>query len=204
MKSETCQNSLSRGCCKAASLAVRLSAVNSDLSALATTGSAVLITLLGVVAGSYVSSRTQRVQRSWDRQTDACAQVLRESAAILIALAQVAKEAARSPGAIPDVNWRPWNDALSMVSLVADYDIAQAAHATDEQIWRSHLALVQGTATPDRWFALRDAVEDRRQLFTEIARRRLAVPGPVPRRLHGRPDTNDPVWERPEPPSSTG
>jgi hypothetical protein len=184
--------------------AVRLSAVNADWNALATTGSAVLTTLLGVVAGSYVSGRTQRVQRSWDRQTDACAQVLRESAAILVALAQVAKERSRSPGAVSDVDWRPWNDALAMVSLVAEHDIAQAAHAIDEQIWRSHIALVRGVSTPDRWFALRGAVEDRRQLFTEIARRRLAVPGPVPRRLHGRPDTDDPVGERPEPPSSTG
>lgn len=176
--------------------------MNADLGLLVTTGSAVLTTLLGVVAGSYVSSRTQRVQRSWDRQTDACAQVLRESAAILVALARVAKEAARSPGAVSDVDWRPWNDALAMVSLVADHDVAEAAHAIDEQIWRAHLTLARGPSTAERWFALRDEVEGRRRLFTVIARRRLAVPGPVPHRLHGRPDTNDPVWERPEPPSS--
>jgi hypothetical protein len=80
--------------------AVGLSAVNADGSALATTGSAVPTTLLKVVAGSYVSSRTQRVQRAWDRQTDACAQVLRESAAILTALAQVAQRASHSPRAV--------------------------------------------------------------------------------------------------------
>lgn len=181
---------------------MRLFAVNADLSALAATGSAVLTTLLGVFAGSYVSGRTQRVQRSWDRQTDACAQVLRESAAILVSLARVARQTASAPDPAPGVDWRLWNDALAMVGLVADHDVAEAAFVIDERIWRAHLALTRGMTTPDQWFALRDEVEDRRRRFAEIARRRLDVPGPVPRRLHGRPDTHDPVWERPEPPST--
>ncbi|MFK0114176.1 hypothetical protein [Streptomyces sp. NPDC091217] len=173
------------------------------MSTIVTAGSAVLTTLLGVVAGAYVSSRTQRVQRSWDRQTDACAEILRESAAVLIALARLARDAAGSPISVSNVDWRPWNDALAMVSLVADHDVADAAHAIDEQIWMAHLTLTRRTSAPDQWFALRDAVEDRRKSFTEIARRRLDVPGPVPRRLHGRPDTNDPIWESSEPPSAT-
>ncbi|MFI1401154.1 hypothetical protein [Streptomyces sp. NPDC020681] len=176
--------------------------MSTDWSFIATTGSAVLTTLLGVAAGSFVSSRAQRGQRSWERQTDACAQVLRESAAILVALARLSEERrAQPPGTGSEIDWRPWNDALAMVSLVADHDIAEAAHAIDEQIWRSHRALVRDRSTQGQWFALRDDIEDRRRSFTEIARRRLAVPGPVPRRLHGRPDTDDPMWTHSEPPS---
>ncbi|MGW3284763.1 hypothetical protein ACWDR3_08980 [Streptomyces sp. NPDC001002] len=180
--------------------------MSTDWSFIATTGGAVLTTLLGVFAGSVVSSRAQRGQRSWERQTDACAQVLRESAAILVALSQLSQETRGRPvgepdGALTAIDWRPWNDALAMVSLVADYDIAHAAHAIDEQIWRTHLTLVRETSTQERWFELRDLVEGRRQSFAGVARRRLAVPGPVPSRLHGRPDPHDPVWTRPEPPT---
>jgi ubiquinone biosynthesis protein UbiJ len=69
----------------------KLASVTADVNALVATGSAVLTTLLGVVAGAYVGGRSHRLQRSWDRQADACAQVLTESAAILVALARVAK-----------------------------------------------------------------------------------------------------------------
>jgi hypothetical protein len=188
--------------------ALTLSGVGIDWSFIATTGGAVATTLLGVVAGSVVSSRAQRTQRSWERQTDACAQVLRESAAILIALSQLAREARGQPtgepaGAVATIDWRPWNDALAMVSLVADHEIAHAAHAIDDQIWRSHIALVREVSTQQHWFELRDLVEERRRSFTEVARRRLAVPGPVPRRLHGRPGPHDPVWSLPERPPAT-
>ncbi|MFJ6837570.1 hypothetical protein [Streptomyces sp. NPDC091209] len=179
-----------------------------DWNFIATTGGAVVTTLLGVIAGSAVSSRAQRGQRSWERQTDACAQVLRESAAILIALSRLAREvrgqpAGESTDGVSTIDWRPWNDALAMVSLVADHDIAHAAHAIDEEIWRAQLALVREVSTQERWFELRDLVEDRRRSFTAIARHRLAVPGPIPSRLHGRPDPQDPIWALPTTPPPT-
>ncbi len=48
---------------------------------------AVLTTLLGVLAGSILSSRSQQREWSRDRQADACAQILRESSNVLIELA---------------------------------------------------------------------------------------------------------------------
>jgi hypothetical protein len=90
-----------------------------------------------------------------------------------------------------------------MISLVGDHKIAEAAHAIDEQVWRAHLALRGADSTHPTWFVLRDEVEDRRRVFTATARRLLNVPGPVPGRLHGRPDRNDPVWGHPQPPPSS-
>lgn len=37
------------------------------------------------------------------------------------------------------IDWRPWNEALNMVNLVADKDIAEAAVALDElDLARAH------------------------------------------------------------------
>lgn len=47
------------------------------------------------------------------------------------------------------IDWRPWNEALNMVNLVADKDIAEAAHVLDEQIWRLHTKVKRGL-TPRR------------------------------------------------------
>lgn len=52
-----------------------------------TTIGAVLTTLLGVLAGSALSNRSQTRQWSRDRQADACAQLLRESSNVMIELA---------------------------------------------------------------------------------------------------------------------
>lgn len=191
-------------CFRVAGRSAEIVGVSIDWNFIATAGSAVLTTLLGVAAGSFVSNRTQRGQRSWERQTDACAQVLRESAAILVALARLSQETrTQATDTVSAIDWRSWNDALAMVSLVADHAIAHAAHSIDEEIWRTHITLTREASTLDRWFALRDRIEDRRRSFTEVARRRLDVPGPIPHRLHGRPDPDDPVWALPEPPSPT-
>lgn len=89
---------------------------------------AVATTLIGVVAGSVVSRRAQ--DRHWVREQVAatCARVLRESSGVLVDLSEM--EASR-PDTVPQgvvlpttIDRRPWNEALSMVNLVADKDIA--------------------------------------------------------------------------------
>jgi hypothetical protein len=117
-----------------------------------TTAGAVLITLLGVLVGGAVSNRSQ--QRNWsrDRQADACAQVLRESPSLLIELAAMnAKRLKSKPKRRPDaqclptpIGWKPWNEALAMMNLIADHDIAEAAHAIDAEIWPAHLQIKHG------------------------------------------------------------
>lgn len=91
-----------------------------------TTVGAVLTTLLGVLVGSALSNRSQTRQWSRDRQADACAQVLRESSNVMIELAGLnGQQVEAAPDGLrirTSIDWKPWNEALAMVNLVADHD----------------------------------------------------------------------------------
>ena len=82
-----------------------------------------------------------------------------------------AADGARVPTTL---DWKPWNEALAMIALVADYDIVEAAQAIDAQIWPVHQQIKRGWSPDGGWFSLRDAIETRRQDFVNIARERLA------------------------------
>jgi hypothetical protein len=94
------------------------------MTVVVTSVGAVLTTLLGVLAGSILTSRSQQRQWSRDRQADACAQILCESSNVLIELAGLTW---RPPDPVPDglvvptpMDWKAWNDALAMISLVGE------------------------------------------------------------------------------------
>ncbi|QUC59152.1 hypothetical protein IOD14_21565 [Streptomyces sp. A2-16] len=167
-------------------------------SSLVAPAAAVATTLIGVVAGSVVSKRAQ--DRHWvrDQVAATCARVLRESSGVLVDLSEM--EASR-PDDVPQgvllpttIDWRPWNEALSMVNLVADKDIAEAAHALDEQIWRLHTMIKRGLKPEEDWLVLRSAVESAQNNFITVARRRLSLAGDPLQRFSGRPASDDPIW----------
>ncbi|WP_369149016.1 hypothetical protein [Streptomyces sp. R44] len=164
---------------------------------IATTAGTALTTLLGVVAGTILTSRSQRSHWARDRQADACATVLRESSALLIALSGSTHGALQRPPAPAAVDWKPWNEALAGLALIADREIVEAAHAIDEEFWNSHIKLRHGLAAPEEWFALRDAVDRRRHAFTTVARRRITRSRAELQRLTGRPAPSDPIWNAP-------
>jgi hypothetical protein len=164
-----------------------------------TTIGAVLTTLVGVLVGSVMSSRSQDRQWARDRQADACTQVLRESSNVLIEFTRLiwqsiapAPDGANVP---TPMDWRPWNEALAMIDLIAHHEIVEAAQAIDAQIWPVHQQIKRGWAPDGGWLRLRDPIEARRQDFVNIARKHLAAPGPPLRRLTGRPPPDDPLWQ---------
>jgi len=81
------------------------------MSVAITTAGAVLTTLLGVLAGSVLTSRSQQRQWSRDRQADACAQVLRESSNLLIEFTHLLWQPivpATDGASVPTpLDWRP-------------------------------------------------------------------------------------------------
>ncbi|MFG3287107.1 hypothetical protein [Streptomyces sp. NPDC048111] len=172
--------------------------MSSSWSLLAAPVGAAVTTLLGVFAGSAVSRRAQ--DRHWAREqlTAACVRVLRESSGLLVSLSEA--ETAR-PRSIPQgvvrrtaIDWRPWNEALSMVNLVADPDITEAAHALDEQMWRLHTKIKRGLRPEEEWLVLRSHVESAQNDFIVTARRRLSPAGGALHRFSGRPAPDDPLW----------
>jgi hypothetical protein len=132
-----------------------------------TTFGAVLTTLLGILVGSVLSNRSQTRHWSRDRQADACAQVLRESSNLLIELARLngQKIVPASDGVSiqTSLDWKPWNEALAMVNLMADRDIAAAAHAIDAQFWPVHQKIKRGWTREGDWYKLRNPVEECRR-----------------------------------------
>jgi hypothetical protein len=160
---------------------------------------AVLTTLIGVLVGSALSSRSQQRQWSRDRQADACAQILRESSNVLIEFAVLSgQQIEEAPDGSPvptRMDWRPWNEALAMISLVADYDIVEAAQAIDAEFWPIHVQIKRGWIRDRDWPRSRNPIDARRQDFVNIARKHFAASGPPLRRLTGRPAADDPFWK---------
>ncbi|MFI9080077.1 hypothetical protein ACIGW8_27020 [Streptomyces sioyaensis] len=157
-----------------------------------------MTTLIGVAAGSLVSRRAQ--DRHWvrDQVAATCARVLRESSSVLVDLSEM--DVSR-PDSVPQgvvlpttIDWRPWNEALSMVNLVADRDIAEAAHALDEQIWRFHIIVRRGLTPEESWLVLRGRVVAAQNDFITVARRQLSLAGDPLERFSGRPAPDDPIW----------
>ncbi|MGW3852654.1 hypothetical protein [Streptomyces fagopyri] len=177
---------------------VTLTLMTALWSLLAAPAGAVATTLIGVFAGSVVSRRAQ--DRHWvrDQVAATCARVLRESSGVLVDLSEM--EASRPDSVAQGVvlpttiDWRPWNEALSMVNLVAEKDIAEAAHALDEQIWRLHTIVKRGLAPEESWLVLRLRVESAQNHFITTARRQLSLAGDPLRRFSGRPAPDDPIW----------
>ncbi len=81
-----------------------------------------------------------------------------------------------------------------MVNLVADKDIAEAAHALDEQIWRLHTMVKRGLTPEENWLVLRSGIESAQNNFITVARRRLSLAGDPLQRFSGRPAPDDPIW----------
>jgi hypothetical protein len=78
-----------------------------------------------------------------------------------------------------------------MVNLVAEKDIAEAAHALDEQIWRLHTIVKRGLTPEENWLILRSRVESAQNSFITTARRQLSLAGDPLQRFSGRPAPDD-------------
>lgn len=169
------------------------------MQAIVTMAGAVLATLAGVVIGSILTNRSQSRQWSRDRLADACLQVLRESSNAMIELGvlsgqgiECAPDGTRVPSTM---DWRPWNEALAVLSLVATGEIAEKAYAIDAELWPAHQVIKRGWITYADWREFRDVIDARRRDFVNAARRQLASPGSPLHRITGRPAADDPFWQ---------
>ena len=163
----------------------------------ASTAGGAVATLVGVLVGGAISSRAQTRHWTLTTQAEACAGVLREYTQVSMALSRASYDRALRPEGKPVADWAPWNQALAVLNLVADHRIVAAAHQIDALFWEVNLRVGRGELEGPDWLAARDRMETARLGFVNTARQLLARPGPELHRLQGRPDTSDPVWEKP-------
>ncbi|MHC3473172.1 hypothetical protein ACYF6T_31400 [Streptomyces sp. 7R007] len=145
----------------------------------------VATTLVGVVAGSLLTSRSDRLHWVRDQQIAACSAVVAESTRIQLALLRAWKHG-------EPVDWVPWNVALGTIWLVGSPAVVQAAGQVDEVFWECRDQFIRQTASNEAWRLARDRMEAARLHFINTAR--LYV-DPQRRRL-----TQVPVSRPPRPP----
>ncbi|MBE1487565.1 hypothetical protein [Plantactinospora soyae] len=151
----------------------------------------VIGTLAGVGVGGMIGYRTQRTHWSRGLRVEAYAEFLRAFAAVYNTASRPWRE-----GEKVDVDWADWNRALGMVVLVSQTDLAAAAVAVDEQLWRLHILAgkhrhpINGA----EWDDLSAPLEQARLDFVNAARRELSRSNaPLPRMM-GRPAASDEIW----------
>ena len=98
------------------------------LAILISGASGAAVTLLGVVTGGVIASRSQRRQWIRDRQIDACAVLIQESTRMQLALRQQWGQQEK-----PD--WTAWNQVLATIWLVGPPAVRAEARRMDRIFW---------------------------------------------------------------------
>ncbi|MFC6084098.1 hypothetical protein [Sphaerisporangium aureirubrum] len=161
---------------------------------------AVTATLLGVALGGLLSNRSQDRQWRRDRQAEACRQLLRACSDVMMALA---KEQRRRGPRDPDehladtVDWHPWNEALTLINLVADRPVVDTTHRIDELLWRISLDIRHNRLPPEEWPERRRAMDGLWLDFLNAARPHIGAGGQPLLAVSGRLPSHDPAWNRP-------
>lgn len=143
----------------------------------------VLTTMTGVVLGGRIAFRAQARHWARDRQAEACIAILREATKVQLAL----RHCFQDPSA-PKVQWAPWNESLTVLQMVADSRIVEAAQQMDLRFWDYGSLIKDGlVTTEEQWAAVRGPIEASRLAFINAARRHLVgIDEPV-RSLVARP-----------------
>ena len=143
----------------------------------------VFTTMVGVLLGGRIAFRAQARHWARDQQAEACVAVLRESTKVQLALRQRFKD----PSA-PKVQWAAWNESLTVLQMVTDSSIVEAAQQMDLRFWDySSIIRDRLITTEEQWGAVREPMEASRLAFINAARRYLVgIEEPV-RTLVARP-----------------
>lgn len=129
-----------------------------------TTIGGVAAALIGVLAGSVLTSRADRMHWSRDKQIEACAAIVAESTRIQLALRRAWRHD-------EPLDWVPWNVALGTIWLVGSPAVVTAAAAIDQVFWDHSEQFIQKTATGETaWEEARDRMEAARLDFINAAR----------------------------------
>ncbi|MEV2242207.1 hypothetical protein [Micromonospora sp. NPDC049891] len=151
---------------------------------------AVVVTLLGVAAGAWVTERSQK--RTWSRNAlaEACATLVQEQTATYMALMRWRSEE------IERVDWTGWNAALARVQLVAPTNVVNAALSLDTAFWHFSDG-IRDHVDETGWCQLRDEAQQQRLDFVNLVRQHLAPSAGELKSLVGRPSRSSEQVEAP-------
>jgi hypothetical protein len=128
---------------------------------------AALVTLLGAVTGGAIASRSQKRHLIRDKQVDACAAIVAESTRAELAMRRLWRRDEK-------VDWKPWNQALALLSLVATPAAIAAAEKMDATFWHSTLRMEElGTFDEASWSGIVQDLRSVRLDFINVAREEI-------------------------------
>jgi hypothetical protein len=143
---------------------------------------AIAATLIGLLVGGQLTSRTQTQQWFRDRQIEACTDILKESTVILLQYGRSSREHEKA-----QIDWVPWNSYLALISIVAEQSIVDAAIRIDTSFWEASPVIKSLNASDEDWFRIRDEIESCRLAFINTARTVLGRSGGPLMQILGRP-----------------
>jgi hypothetical protein len=138
------------------------------LTILISAASGAVVTLVGVVAGGVIASRSQRQQWARDKQLGACAEVVQESTRMQLALRQRWRGGASA-------DWTAWNQALAMTWLVGTAAVRAGARRMDRLFWLCSAQIKSGQILDETaWATVGDEMGVARRDFINASRREVA------------------------------
>jgi hypothetical protein len=149
--------------------------------------------LAGVVIGAWLGARSQQGQWLRNAKLRACVQLMDEYATLYAAIA-----VSRRDSTWEDLDWAPWNQALTAVSFVCPHKVVETAYAIDTAWWHASSAVRNRSVDWERWLQLRTGLEEARERFIHAVRVETyrtytrAVP------TSGRPEPDHPMWGPPD------
>ena len=156
------------------------------------------LALLGVIIGGAVAAVTQRRHWRFAEQVEACACFLRNYTSVHLqyVMAVNSGNGATASSTSDFVDWRPFNEALEVLNLMAAREIVDVAHELDRVLWEVGLQIVHGNVAKWDWGQERDKLEGARLEFVNTVRSSLGKGKEPLLRLSGRPPDDDPIWSQ--------
>lgn len=131
-------------------------------------------------------------------QIKAATDLLREYTGVHLQLAKAVREGTGTSRPSTDlVDWGPFNEALSVLNLMASKGIVTSAHQLDRAIWEISLQVSRGEVLKEQWPPHRERLDACRLSFVNSVRKSLGHRSWALPALGGRPPSGDPIWQDP-------
>src|SRR5450755_4448105 len=156
---------------------------------------AAILALAGVIIGGYLNSRAERRHWRYAEQVKAAADLLREYTGVHLQLAKAVRDGTGASRPSADlVDWGPFNEALSVLNLMASKEIVRSAQQLDRVIWEVSLQVSRGAVQKGQWMPHRERLDATRLTFVNDVRRSIGYRSGALQALGGRPPGSDPIW----------